>query len=154
MKRTITIIQIILYIVAFAVTLAMFCACKASQLCEPQRVIVEKYRDTTIYVDVPREVVTIITPPDTLSEVATSLAKSTAIVRGGKLYLHTIENKPTKLPAEVKVPETTITETITIEVPTPLSWWQTFFIGFGKFSLCLLVAFLVWRLIRWKFGKK
>lgn len=154
MKRAITIIQIILYIVAFAVTLAMFCACKASQFCEPQRVIVEKYRDTTIYVDVPREVVTIITPPDTLSEVATSVAKSTAIVRGGKLYLHTIENKPLKLPAEVKVPEKTITETITIEVPTPLSWWNTLFIGVGKFSLCLLVAFLVWRLIRWKFGKK
>lgn len=146
MKRAITIIQIILYIVAFAVTLAMFCACKASQPCEPQRVIVEQYRDTTIYVDVPREVVTIITPPDTLSVVETSVAKSTAIVRGGKLYLHTIENKPTKLPADVKVPETTITETITIEVPTPMSWWQTLFIGFGKFSLSFLIAFLVWRI--------
>ena len=138
--------QLFLYIVAFAVTLSMFCACKASQPCEPQRVIVEKYRDTTIYVDVPREVVTVVTPPDTISEVATSVAKSTAIVRGGKLYLHTIENKPAKLPADVKVPETTITETITIEVPTPLSWWQKLFIGFGKFSLSFLIAFLVWRL--------
>ena len=146
MKRAITIMQLFLYIVAFAVTLSMFCACKASQPCEPQRVIVEKYRDTTIYVDVPREVVTVVTPPDTISEVATSVAKSTAIVRGGKLYLHTIENKPAKLPADVKVPETTITETITIEVPTPLSWWQKLFIGFGKFSLSFLIAFLVWRL--------
>lgn len=146
MKRAITIIQIILYIVSFVVTLAMFCACKASQPCEPQRVIVEKYRDTTIYVDVPREVVTVVTPPDTLSEVATSVAKSTAIVRGGKLYLHTIENKPAKLPAEVKVPETNITETITIEVPAQLSWWQTLFIGVGKFSISFLVAFLVWRI--------
>lgn len=150
MKRAITIIQIILYIVAFAVTMAMFCACKASQPCEPQRVIVEKYRDTTIYVDVPREVVTVVTPPDTLSEVATSVAKSTAIVRGGKLYLHTIENKPAKLPAEVMVPETNITETITIEVPTPLSWWQTLFIGVGKFALATIIALVIWLILRRK----
>lgn len=78
---------------------------------------VVEYRDTTIYVDVPREVIREVVPElDTLymeNTVATSrsyLDTTTRTLRGE------LKTKPTKLPQPVKLPETTEKEEIIKEI--------------------------------------
>ena len=78
---------------------------------------VVEYRDTTIYVEVPHEVVKEIVPElDTLfmeNRVATSttfLDTTTRTLRGE------LKSKPTKLPQPVKLPETTEKEEIIKEI--------------------------------------
>lgn len=78
---------------------------------------VVEYRDTTIYVDVPREIVREVVPElDTLymeNTVATSrsyLDTATRTLKGE------LKSKPTKLPQPVKLPETTEKEEIIKEV--------------------------------------
>lgn len=78
---------------------------------------VVEYRDTTIYVDVPREIVREVVPElDTLymeNTVATSrsyLDTTTRTLKGE------LKSKPTKLPQPVKLPETTEKEEIIKEV--------------------------------------
>ena len=76
-----------------------------------------EYRDTTIYVDVPREVIREVVPElDTLimeNTVATSrsyLDTATRTLKGE------LKSKPTKLPQPVKLPETTEKEEIIKEI--------------------------------------
>lgn len=78
---------------------------------------VVEYRDTTIYVDVPREIVREVVPElDTLymeNTVATSrsyLDTATRTLKGE------LKSKPTKLPQHVKLPETTEKEEIIKEI--------------------------------------
>ena len=78
---------------------------------------VVEYRDTTIYVDVPREVIREVVPElDTLymeNTVATSrsyLDTSTRTLKGE------LKTKPTKLPQPVKIPETIEKEEIIKEI--------------------------------------
>lgn len=78
---------------------------------------VVEYRDTTIYVEVPHEVIKEVVPElDTLfmeNRVATSttfLDTTTRTLRGE------LKTKPTKLPQPVKLPETTEKEEIIREV--------------------------------------
>jgi hypothetical protein len=78
---------------------------------------VVEYRDTTIYVDVPREIVREVVPElDTLymeNTVATSrsyLDTATRTLKGE------LKSKPTKLPKPVKLPETTEKEEIIKEI--------------------------------------
>lgn len=78
---------------------------------------VVEYRDTTIYVDVPREVIREVVPElDTLymeNTVATSrsyLDTSTRTLKGE------LKTKPVKLPQPVKLPEVTETEKEYVEV--------------------------------------
>lgn len=78
---------------------------------------VVEYRDTTIYVDVPREVIREVVPElDTLymeNTVATSrsyLDTATRTLKGE------LKSKPTKLPQPVKLPETTEKEEIVKEI--------------------------------------
>lgn len=78
---------------------------------------VVEYRDTTIYVDVPREIIREVVPElDTLymeNTVATSrsyLDTTTQTLKGE------LKTKPTKLPQPVKLPETTEKEEIIKEV--------------------------------------
>lgn len=78
---------------------------------------VVEYRDTTIYVDVPREIIREVVPElDTLymeNTVATSrsyLDTTTRTLKGE------LKSKPTKLPQPVKLPETTEKEEIIKEV--------------------------------------
>lgn len=78
---------------------------------------VVEYRDTTIYVEVPHEVIKEVVPElDTLfmeNRVATSttfLDTTTRTLRGE------LKTKPTKLPQPVKLPETTEKEEIVREV--------------------------------------
>lgn len=76
-----------------------------------------EYRDTTIYVDVPREVIREVVPElDTLymeNTVATSRSYLDTTTRTLKGELKT---KPTKLPQPVKLPEVTETEKEYVEV--------------------------------------
>ena len=78
---------------------------------------VVEYRDTTIYVDVPREIVREVVPElDTLymeNTVATSRSYLDTTTRTLKGELKT---KPTKLPQPVKLPETTEKEEIIKEI--------------------------------------
>jgi hypothetical protein len=78
---------------------------------------VVEYRDTTIYVEVPHEVIKEVVPElDTLfmeNRVATSttfLDTTTRTLRGE------LKTKPTKLPQPVKLPETTEKEEIVTEI--------------------------------------
>ena len=78
---------------------------------------VVEYRDTTIYVDVPREIVREVVPElDTLymeNTVATSrsyLDTATRTLKGE------LKSKPTKLPQPIKLPKTTEKEEIIKEV--------------------------------------
>ena len=83
---------------------------------------VVEYRDTTIYVEVPHEVIKEVVPElDTLfmeNRVATSttlLDTTTRTLRGE------LKSKPVKLPQPVKLPETTEKEEVYIEVVKEVS---------------------------------
>ena len=117
---------------------------------------VVEYRDTTIYVDVPREIIREVVPElDTLymeNTVATSrsyLDTTTRTLKGE------LKSKPTKLPKPVKLPETTekeeVIKEIIKEVPVTVevekryipTWcWYSFI---GNIVVVLLIGFRVYR---------
>lgn len=47
---------------------------------------------------------------------------------------------------EIPIP---ITNTETVEVKKPLSWWQNTFIGIGVVSLLALISLVVWKTKKW-----
>lgn len=111
------------YLCIVAVLFCMGCATVKEvpvQTTQTDSVRIEKvveYRDTTIYVEVPHEVIKEVVPElDTLfmeNRVATSttfLDTTTQTLRGE------LKTKPTKLPQPVKLPETTEKEEIIREV--------------------------------------
>lgn len=111
------------YLCIVAVLFCMGCATVKEvpvQTTQTDSVRIEKvveYRDTTIYVDVPREIIREVVPElDTLymeNTVATSRSYLDTDTRTLKGELKT---KPTKLPQPVKLPETTEKEEIIKEV--------------------------------------
>ena len=95
------------------------------------------YRDTTIYVEVPVEVIKEILPDTDTSHLETSLAISEAWVNAGKLN-HTLTHKDAKIEQTIPVPEkhtqkdsvnVSIKEGVKempVEVEKPLNAWQSF----------------------------
>lgn len=151
-KRILIIIQIILNILAIVVLLS---SCASQRIpCDPETIIIEKTKivDTTIYVDLPREVIKEVLPPDSTSVIESSVAISTASLSNGYLH-HSLVNKP-QLPQPVEVEsevvEKEVIKTITEEVVLPLTWWQTLFIGLGKFALATIIALVIWLILRRK----
>ena len=108
---------------------------------------IEKLRDTTIYVSVPREIEKIVTT-DTISYLENTVAYSEAAVSNGFLS-HSLVNKRVSLPAVIQVKEVETvrdsivyrdrTETIIKEV-NKLTWWQkTKMKGFWVFLTVFLL---------------
>lgn len=117
---------------------------------------VEVIRMDTVKVPVPVERVEVTVPADTTSMLTTSLARSTAALRGGLLY-HTLENRqdgPIKAVVPVKDTETT-TEQVRSEVirepypvETPLTWWQRFRMDVGGWAMAALTGIVGWWAVR------
>jgi len=109
----------------------------------------EKLRDTTIYIQLPTEVIERVTP-DTVSVVETSLALSVATWRNNMLW-HSIENKTDSLPARVIYRDRTIVRDSIVRefisepylVPREFTRWQSFFMKLGVIAFCLIVAGLL-----------
>ena len=115
--------------------------------------IVERVRDTTIYVPVPAE--SRETVRQDSSHLETTVALSDAVIRADGSRFHSLTNKPVELPAFVPLKETELrTEIDTagvrierMEVPVrmPLSWWGKFWNISGKAAwgiVCIMA--LVW----------
>lgn len=115
------------------------------------------WRDSIIYVEVPRESYAVETPDDS-SHLETSLAESEAVVRGGRLR-HTLKNKPdSRLGAKVALPSRWIVTTATtasktqmrqvVEVERRLTWWQETKMKCGAAALIIAGAMLLWLAIK------
>lgn len=97
------------------------------------------WRDSLLHVPVPEGKDHAIVSSRDTSHLETSVAESTAYMDStGRLH-HTLTNKPTSIPYQVKIPVRYIfngvvhtkveTITNTVEVPAELSWWQRFRLG-------------------------
>lgn len=138
-----------------ALSLAGCCPCRhiATSTADSVRVeVVERVVEKidTVEVVLPAERVEVVTP-DTTSIVATSLATSTASVRGGLLH-HTIENKrniyrqPAKV--EVVVRDSIVVREVKVEeiveVERKITWWQRLRLDGFWVLLSALVAVVGW----------
>lgn len=106
------------------------------------------YRDTVIYVEVPRESQSQ-TVRDTTSHLETSVAVSDARINLDGSLSHSLENKPVFFGINFKMPELrrdsivyrNFYRTDTVEVPRPLSLWQqTQIKGFRAMLTILLIV--------------
>ena len=115
------------------------------------------YRDTTIYVEVPVEVIKEILPDTDTSHLETSLAISEAWVNAGKLN-HTLTHKQdTKIEQTIPVPEKhtktdsvivsikEVVKEVPVEVEKPLNVWQSFRMSLGSIAM---IALVLWALIK------
>lgn len=112
------------------------------------------YRDTTIYVEVPVEVIKEILPDTDTSHLETSLAISEAWVNAGKLN-HTLTHKDAKIEQTIPVPHTQkdsvtvsikeVVKEVPVEVEKPLNAWQSFRMSLGTIAL---IAFALWAVIK------
>lgn len=151
----------------FAIALYCFTGCLLAGSCKSTRLptdsskvvetvrYIEKevLRDTTVYITLPAEIKYRETR-DTLSELETSIAKSTAMVSGGVLT-HLLENKNDYRPeVEIIYKDRVVFRDTTIykEQKTPypvekeLSWWQNFRMTIGGWLLAVVaggIAFFV-----------
>lgn len=156
------------YIYAILLLICTSCATqKVSMNTDVQKdsvsvVVVESivYRDTTIYVEVPVEVIKEIKEilPDTdTSHLETSIAVSEAWVNAGKLN-HTLSHKPNaSIQQTIPVPEKhtqkdsvvisikEVVKEVPVEVEKDLNKWQTFRMMLGTLTL---IAILVWLLLK------
>ena len=122
-------------------------------------VVVESivYRDTTIYVEVPVEVIKEILPDTDTSHLETSIAVSEAWVNAGKLN-HTLSHKPNaSIQQIIPVPEKhtqkdsvvisikEVVKEVPVEVEKELNKWQTFRMMLGTLTL---IAIGVWLLLK------
>lgn len=163
--------SIISWTVAFVI---LFVLCALSS-CRSTRTVVVTERDSTsthvhthtvfvpdtILVPLPPERV-VVTAPDTVSNLRTSVAESHAAIRGGLLH-HELRNLDTPLPVLVKT-KVIIRDSIQyrerlvpkpypveVEVPAPLTWWQQLRLWLGNILLIALLlaagygAFRLWR---------
>lgn len=114
----------------------------------------------TILVPLPPERV-VVTAPDTVSTLRTSVAESHAAIRGGLLH-HELRNLPVPLPVPVQTKvitrdsivyrerEVPVPYPVEVEVPAPLTWWQHLRLWLGNILLALLLlaagygAFRLW----------
>ena len=113
------------------------------------------YRDTTIYVEVPVEVIKEILPDTDTSHLETSLAISEAWVNAGKLN-HTLTHKDAKIEQTIPVPEKhtqkdsviiSIKE-VPVEVEKPLNAWQSFRMTLGTLALIALALWLILKIVK------
>lgn len=114
------------------------------------------YRDTTIYVEVPVEVIKEILPDTDTSHLETSLAISEAWVNAGKLN-HTLTHKDAKIEQTIPVPEKhtqkdsvtvsikEVVKEVPVEVEKPPNAWQSFRMSLGTIAL---IAFALWAVIK------
>lgn len=121
------------------------------------------YRDTTIYVEVPVEVIKEILPDTDTSHLETSLAISEAWVNAGKLN-HTLTHKDAKIEQTIPVPEKhtkkdsvivsikEVVKEVPVEVEKELSSWQIFRMTMGTIALILLAIWGLYKLIKSRFG--
>lgn len=117
------------------------------------------WRDSLLHVPVPEGKDHAIVSLRDTSHLETSVAESIAYVDSAGRLHHTLTNKPTSIPYQVKIPVRYIfngvvhtkVETLTkyVEVEKPLTWWQSFKIG-SFWYLCgaLALCFAVWYLRR------
>lgn len=114
------------------------------------------YRDTTIYVEAPVEVIKEILPDTDTSHLETSLAISEAWVNAGKLN-HTLTHKDAKIEQTIPVPEKhtqkdsvnvsikEVVKEVPVKVEKPLNAWQSFRMSLGTIAL---IAFALWAVIK------
>lgn len=112
---------------------------------------VEIVRDSLIYIKLPSEN-QFVSTSDTTSTLHTSLATSTATIKGGRLT-HSLSNNSTPLPVviqikDVKVQDNSkifITRTIIkeVEVEKALSWWQHSLMGLGVLLILVVIIKVV-----------
>lgn len=115
--------------------------------------IEERLVTDTVWVDVPAQTASVVTPADT-SHLETDYARSDAWVDSLGLLHHSLENKATKRAVEVQRPETketttaTKTETKTVTkteyVEKKLSAWQTFRLGAFPWLIAAVALLLIW----------
>lgn len=118
------------------------------------------YRDTTIYVEVPVEVIKELLPDTDTSHLETSLAISEAWVNAGKLN-HTLRHiDNAKIAQTIPVPEKhthkdsvsiiikDIVKEVPIEVEKPLNAWQIFRMSLGTIALIALVLWAVIKIVK------
>ena len=115
------------------------------------------YRDTTIYVELPVEVIKEVLPDADTSHLETSLAVSEAWLANGKLN-HTLMHKSdARIEQTIPVPEKhtqkdsvtisikEVVKEVPVEVEKPLNAWQSVRMTLGTL---VLIAFVLWGLIR------
>lgn len=134
---------------------SLFGACSAPRVIQDSQrdsvVVIVKdsviLRDSVVLVPVPQEGATAVLPDTDTSRLETSVAKSEAFVKDGKLH-HTLTNKDALLPIKITIPEKVHSELSkntmvirqTVEVEKELSKWQNFIqmLGYGFLVACVL----------------
>jgi len=138
----------------------LFSACRTQQLPpaihEQSEVVRIEYReflrDTTIYVQLPVEVIERVTD-DTISMVETSLARCVAQLRGGLLW-HSIENVAEPFPVEIVYRDREIVRDSIVRefisepylVPREFTRWQSYLLVMGQIFFGLLALAFVFSL--------
>jgi len=140
----------------FTATILLFVGCRTAQLPPERHETTETVRieyreilrDTTIYVQLPAEVIERVTA-DTLSVVQTSLARAVAQWRGNMLW-HSIENIAEPFPVQIVYRDTHVIRDsvrseyreIPFAVPAEFSRWESFFMTVGRMAFWLIVAII------------
>jgi ADP-glucose pyrophosphorylase len=116
-------------------------------------------RDTTIYVEVPVEVVKEILPASDTSHLETSLAVSDAWVNAGKLN-HTLIHKDVKIEQNLPIPEKhsqkdsvvvsiqEIVKEVPVEVEKKLTYWQRMRMTLGDLAMIAIAVWSVFIIIK------
>lgn len=117
------------------------------------------YRDTTIYVEVPVEVIKEILPDTDTSHLETSLAISEAWFNAGMLN-HTLVHKDVSIEKKVEMPEKhtqkdsvivsirEVVKEVPVEVEKPLNAWQSFRMTLGTLALIALALWLILKIVK------
>ena len=144
-------------IMLYLAVCSLFVACSAPRVIQDSqrdsvRVIIKDsliLRDSVVLVEIPQEGTTAVLYDTDTSRLETSVARSEAFVKGGRLH-HTLTNKAALLPVSITIPTKVHTElrekamvwkqVETIEVEKELSRWQRFIqaLGYGLLLACVL----------------
>lgn len=134
---------------------SLFVACSAPRVIQDYQrdsvVVIVKdsliLRDSVVLVPVPQEGATAVLPDTDTSRLETSVARSEAFVKDGRLH-HTLTNKDALLPVSITIPTKVHTEhrekamvwKQVVEVEKELSRWQRFIqaLGYGVLLACVL----------------
>ena len=118
------------------------------------------FRDSIIFVQVPKESTSAIVASSDSSHLDTEVATSDAWIKEGKLH-HTLRNKEKLQPIEVKIPikihsvqenrHQLAARTMIKEVEKELTWWQRLWITSGKVAWgigFMIVLLFILRVVR------
>lgn len=113
------------------------------------------YRDSIIFVEVPKETDKAILPLADTSHLETSLAVSDAWVADGRLS-HTLSHKQERLAKVITMPvylrseqtERLSHQVVLKEVEKQLNWWQSFRMSLGTIATIVVLVWLVLLLIK------